>query len=102
MYVPEAQGGLPPGTTYSTYWVRVPASGVGYVPCTVAPQVATKLDAKLSQFSMPEDLHRLLDPRALLASHPDMLAGPIFTSVPPVQGGTDAAFLGAVQQQEEE
>ena len=64
--------------------------------------VATKLDAKLSQFSMPEDLHRLLDPRALLASHPDMLAGPIFTSVPPVQGQTDAAFLGAVQQQEEE
>ena len=57
--------------------------------------VATKLDAKLSQFSMPEDLHRLLDPRALLASHPDMLAGPIFTSVPPVQGQTDVAFLGA-------
>ena len=64
--------------------------------------VATKLDSKLSQFSMPEDLHRLLDPRALLASQPDMLAGPIFTSVPPLQGQTDAAFLGAIQQQEEE
>ena len=38
-YVPEAQGGLPPGTTYCTYWVHVPASGVGYVPRTVAPQV---------------------------------------------------------------
>ena len=30
----------PQGPTYSTYWVRVPASGVGYVPRTVAPQVA--------------------------------------------------------------
>ena len=29
----------PQGPTYSTYWVRVPASGVGYVPRTVAPQV---------------------------------------------------------------
>ena len=28
----------PQGPTYSTYWVRVPASGVGYVPRTVAPQ----------------------------------------------------------------
>lgn len=63
--------------------------------------VATKLDSKLSQFSMPEDLHRLLDPRALLASQPDLLAGPIFTSVPPLREHTDAAFLGAVQQQEE-
>ena len=26
------------GTTYCTYWVRVPASGVPYVPRTVAPQ----------------------------------------------------------------
>ena len=40
-YVPEAQGGLPPGTTYCTYWVHVPASGVGYVPRTVAPQDLT-------------------------------------------------------------
>ena len=29
----------PQGPTYSTYWVRVPASGVRYVPRTVAPQV---------------------------------------------------------------
>ena len=27
----------PQGPTYCTYWVRVPASGVGYVPRTVAP-----------------------------------------------------------------
>ena len=39
-YVPDAQGGLPPGPTYCTYGVHVPASGVGYVPGTVAPQVA--------------------------------------------------------------
>ena len=29
----------PQGPTYSTYWVRVPASGVPYVPRTVAPQL---------------------------------------------------------------
>ena len=29
----------PQGPTYSTYWVRVPASGVGYLPRTVATQV---------------------------------------------------------------
>ena len=28
----------PKGPAYCTYWVRVPASGVGYVPRTVAPQ----------------------------------------------------------------
>ena len=38
-YVPDAQGGLPPGPTYCTYGVHVPASGVGYVPGTVAPHV---------------------------------------------------------------
>ena len=32
---------MPQGPTYCTYWVRVPASGVGYVPRTVAPQVTT-------------------------------------------------------------
>ena len=37
-YVPDAQGGLPPGPTYCTYGVHVPASGVGYVQRTVAPQ----------------------------------------------------------------
>ena len=40
-YVPDAQGGLPQGPTYCTYGVRVPASGVGYVPRTVAPQAET-------------------------------------------------------------
>ena len=29
----------PQGPTYCTYWVRVPASAVPYVPRTVAPQV---------------------------------------------------------------
>ena len=29
----------PQGPTYCTYWVRVPATGVPYVPCTVAAQV---------------------------------------------------------------
>ena len=29
----------PQGPTYCTYWVRVPASGVGYVQRTVATQV---------------------------------------------------------------
>ena len=38
-YVPEAQGGLPPGTTYCTYGVHLPATGVPYVPGTLAPQV---------------------------------------------------------------
>ena len=43
-YVPDAQGGLPPGPTYCTYGVRVPGSGVGYVPRTVAPQVVVHLN----------------------------------------------------------
>ena len=33
----------PQGATYSTYWVRVPASGVGYVPRTVAPHRSRRL-----------------------------------------------------------
>ena len=33
----------PQGPTYCTYWVRVPASAVPYVPRTVAPQVAAEL-----------------------------------------------------------
>ena len=47
-YQPSALGtyrrrraALSQGPTYSTYWLRVPASGVGYVPRTVAPQVST-------------------------------------------------------------
>ena len=39
VYVPDAQGGLPAGPHYCTYWVRVPASAVPYVPRTLAPQV---------------------------------------------------------------
>ena len=42
LYLPEAQGSLPPGAPlahYCTYAVRVQASGVPYVPRTVAPQV---------------------------------------------------------------
>ena len=42
-YVPDAQGGLPPGPTYCTYGVHVPASGVGYVPRTVATQVTINI-----------------------------------------------------------
>ena len=42
VYVPDAQGGLPPGPTYCTYGVHVPASGVGYVPGTLAPQVRAR------------------------------------------------------------
>ena len=35
LYVPEAQGSLPRGVTHCTYGVRVPASGVPNVPCTM-------------------------------------------------------------------
>ena len=41
--VPEAQSSLPRGGGYRTYAVRVPASGVLYVPRTVAPQVGARL-----------------------------------------------------------
>lgn len=40
---------------------------------------------------MPEDLHRLLNPRQLLASHKGMLAGPVFTSIPPLHASQRAA-----------
>ena len=62
--------------------------------------VATKLDGKLAQFSMPEDLHRLLEPPALLAQHPELLGGPIFTSVPPTRDPSPAALAEAVSRQE--
>ena len=39
LHIPEAQGSLPPGPHYCTYAAHVPASGVPYVPCSVAPQV---------------------------------------------------------------
>ena len=38
---------MPPGPTYCTYGGRVPASGVGYVPGTVAPQAGSSLDAAM-------------------------------------------------------
>ena len=38
LYIPEAQGNWPRGAERCTYAVRVPASGVPYVPRTVAPQ----------------------------------------------------------------
>ncbi|KAL1524583.1 hypothetical protein AB1Y20_019473 [Prymnesium parvum] len=65
--------------------------------------VAAKLDAKVAQFSMPEDLHRLLNPRHLLATHKGLLAGPIFTSVPPLRGeqeDADSVFAGEVEEHE--
>ena len=40
--VPDAQGGLPAGPRDCTYWVRVPASAVSYVPRTVAPQATSR------------------------------------------------------------
>ncbi|KOO29095.1 hypothetical protein Ctob_012675 [Chrysochromulina tobinii] len=57
--------------------------------------VATKLDGKLAQFSMPEDLHRLLEPPALQAQHPELLGGPIFTSVPPTRDPSPSALAEA-------
>ena len=44
LYVPEAQGGLPPGPPCG-YWV--PASGVRCAPRAVAPQVKPELLWKL-------------------------------------------------------
>ena len=52
--------------------------------------VATKLDGKLRQFSMAEDLHRLLNPQSIAQSHPRLLGGPIFTCVPPTRDASSA------------
>ena len=41
----------PQGPTYSTYWVRVPATAVPYVPRTVAPQVV-RVEADESSFEV--------------------------------------------------
>lgn len=54
--------------------------------------VATKLDAKMAQFAMPEDLRGLIDPPKLISDRPKLLAGPIFTSVPPLRA--DSRFGG--------
>mmetsp|Transcript_21630 Transcript_21630/g.70597 ORF Transcript_21630/g.70597 Transcript_21630/m.70597 type:complete len:729 (-) Transcript_21630:451-2637(-) len=61
--------------------------------------VGTKLDAKMAQFSLPEDLRGLVDPPALAAERPHLLGGPIFTSVPPLRSdsrhaGRKAAAAG--------
>ena len=61
--------------------------------------VATKLDSKLAQFAMADDLHRLLNPRAVAAAHPSLLAGPIFTAIPPIRG-PKAGFSGVLAEQE--
>ena len=66
--------------------------------------VATKLDGKLRQFGMPEDLHRLLNPTNLKVHHPKLLGGPIFTCVPPVRDANrerNPAALGEAVAREE-
>ena len=52
--------------------------------------IGTKVDAKLKQFSMAEDLHRLLNPQSIAQSHPRLLGGPIFTCVPPTRDASSA------------
>jgi hypothetical protein len=41
---------------------------------------------------MPEDLRGLLDPPKIISDKPQLLAGPIFTSVPPLR--PDARYGG--------
>ena len=62
--------------------------------------VATKLDGKLAQFSMAEDLHRLLNASSVQAAFPRLLAGPIFTSIPPTREASPQALAEAVRRQE--
>ena len=62
--------------------------------------VATKLDGKLRQFSMAEDLHRLLNPPTVAAAHPKLLGGPIFTCVPPTRDQSPQALHEAVAREE--
>ena len=57
-YVPEAQGGLPQGCRYCTYWVHLPASGVGHVPRTVATQVVPTTVLRLERLAF----ERILGP----------------------------------------
>ena len=72
-YVPDAQGGLPPGPTYCTYGVHVPASGVGYVPGTVATQV-------LGPMSFPRDMVCVFTASLLLALYCKRRAGRAFAN----------------------
>ena len=46
---------MPQPPPYCTYGVRVPASGVGYVPRTVAPQVRIKQEGP-SLVGRPDDV----------------------------------------------
>ena len=62
--------------------------------------VAPKLDGKLAQFSMPEDLHVLLNPENIRTDYPRLLAGPIFTSVPPMRDPSPTALVDAITRQE--
>ena len=51
---------------------------------------------------MAEDLHRLLHPRAVHSTHPQLLAGPLFTSVPPLSADLEpGAFVSAIAEQED-
>ena len=56
-YVPDAQGGLPPGSHVLYYGVRVAASGVGYVQRTVATQAAAGLPAAARVAAVGDSLH---------------------------------------------
>ena len=82
-YVPEAQGGLPPGTTYCTYWVHVPASGVGYVPGTVATQVdAGASGVQLCVVRMRQDVLQVLS-HAHAADAGGTVRGALTRGLPP-------------------
>ena len=63
--------------------------------------VATKLDGKLAQFSMAEDLDRLFNPTSLRAAFPNLLGGPVFTSVPPVGSSSRSSLSESISKQEE-
>ena len=71
LYVPEAQGSLPRGAQYGTYAVRVPASGVPYVPrtvwCTTGSPCCGTLTLSLS-LTLTRTLTRLTLLRVGLAS----------------------------------
>ena len=43
----------PKGAAYCTYWVHLPASGVGHVPRTVAPQVLSSASVPAPTLSEP-------------------------------------------------
>ena len=71
LYVPEAQGSLPLGLTYAAH---VHASGVPYVPCTVAPQVlsAANMLLKLGEPTEASALYAKLDALSLTPRQAEM------------------------------